>query len=71
VGHYLDAADSAVRSLGVSSGNEVTEEARSIYNAASQEVAVLLRSSAVDFCSSHEPNITNSLEPNFWQILTL
>ena len=32
--------------LGVSSGNQVTEEARSIYNAASQEVAVLLRSSA-------------------------
>jgi hypothetical protein len=46
VGHYLDAADAAVRSLGVSSRNEVTEEARSIYNAASQEVAVLLRSSA-------------------------
>ena len=46
VGHYLDAADAAVRSVGVSSGNEVTEEARSIYNAASQEVAVLLRSSA-------------------------
>ena len=46
VGHYLDAADLAVRSVGVSSGNEVTEEARSIYNAASQEVAVLLRSSA-------------------------
>jgi hypothetical protein len=44
VGHYLDAADGAVRSLGVSSGNEA--EARSIYNAASQEVAVLLRSSA-------------------------
>ena len=44
VGHYLDAADGAVRSLGVSSGNET--EARSIYNAASQEVAVLLRSSA-------------------------
>src|SRR5271165_1294599 len=46
VGHYLDAADLAVRSLGVSSGTEVTEEARSIYNAASQEVTVLLRSSA-------------------------
>jgi hypothetical protein len=46
VGHYLDAADAAVRSVGVSSGNEVTEDARSIYNAASQEVAVLLRSSA-------------------------
>ena len=46
VGHYLDAADAAVRSAGVSSGNEVTEEARSIYNAASQEVVVLLRSSA-------------------------
>ena len=46
VGHYLDAADAAVRSLGVSSRNEVTEEARSIYNAASQEVTVLLRSSA-------------------------
>src|ERR1700731_426469 len=43
VGHYLDAADGAVRSVGVSSGNEA--EARSIYNAASQEVAVLLRSS--------------------------
>jgi hypothetical protein len=43
VGHYLDAADAAVRSVGLSSGNE---EARSIYNAASQEVAVLLRSSA-------------------------
>jgi hypothetical protein len=28
VGHYLDAADLAVRSLGVSSGSEVTEEAR-------------------------------------------
>src|SRR5271166_3099283 len=41
VGHYLDAADAAVS---VSSGNEA--EARSIYNAASQEVAVLLRSSA-------------------------
>ena len=35
-----------VRSAGVSSKNEVTEEARSIYNAASQEVVVLLRSSA-------------------------
>jgi len=46
VGHYLDAADAAVRSMGVSSGNEVTEEARSIYNAASQEVTVLLQSSA-------------------------
>ena len=44
VGHYLDAADAVVRSLGVSSGNEA--EARSIYNAASQEVAVLLRSRA-------------------------
>jgi hypothetical protein len=46
VGHYLDAADAAVRSVGVSSGNEVTEEARIIYNAASQEVTVLLQSSA-------------------------
>src|ERR1700686_345687 len=46
VGHYLDAADAAVRSAGVSSGNEVTEEARSIYNAASQEVTILLQSSA-------------------------
>src|SRR5271166_121275 len=46
VGHYLDAADAAVRSARVSSGNEVTEEARSIYNASSQEVAVLLQSSA-------------------------
>lgn len=45
VGHYLDAADAAVRSVGGSSGNEVNEEARSIYNAASQEVTVLLRSS--------------------------
>jgi hypothetical protein len=45
VGNYLDAADAAERSVGVSSGNEVTEEARSIYNAASQEVVVLLRSS--------------------------
>jgi hypothetical protein len=44
VGHYLDAADAAVRSVGVSPGNEA--EAHSIYNAASQEVAVLLRSSA-------------------------
>src|SRR5271165_5114663 len=46
VGHYLDAAitaDAAVRSAGVSSGNE---EARLIYNAASQEVTVLLQSSA-------------------------
>ena len=46
VGHYLDAADAAVRSVGLSSGNEEAGEARSIYNAASQEVAVLLRSSA-------------------------
>jgi hypothetical protein len=46
VGHYLDAADAAVRSVIVSSGNEVTEEARTIYNAASQEVTVLLQSSA-------------------------
>jgi pimeloyl-ACP methyl ester carboxylesterase len=46
VGHYLDAADAAVRSVGASSGNEATEEARSIYNSASQEVTVLLRSSA-------------------------
>jgi hypothetical protein len=45
VGHYLDAADAVVRSLGVSSRNETSEEARSIYNAASQEVTVLLRSS--------------------------
>src|ERR1700737_636620 len=43
VGHYLDAADAAVRSVGPSSGNGVTEEARSIYDAASQEAAVLLR----------------------------
>jgi hypothetical protein len=46
VGHYLDAADAVVRSLGVSSRNETSEEARSIYNAASQEVTVLLRASA-------------------------
>jgi hypothetical protein len=46
VGHYLDAADAVVRSMGVSSRNETSEEARSIYNAASQEVTVLLRSSA-------------------------
>jgi hypothetical protein len=46
VGHYLDAADAAVRSAVLSSPNEVAEEARSIYNAASQEIAVLLRSSA-------------------------
>jgi hypothetical protein len=39
VGHYLDAADAAVRSVGVSSANEA--EARSIYNAASQKVTVL------------------------------
>src|ERR1700738_1046971 len=43
VGYYLEAADAAVRSVSVSSGNEA--EARLIYNAASQEVAVLLRSS--------------------------
>jgi len=43
VGRYLDAADASVRSVGLSSGSEVTEEARSIYNAASQEVALLLR----------------------------
>jgi hypothetical protein len=46
VGHYLEAADAAVRSMGVSSSNEAAEEARSIYNTASQEVTVLLRSSA-------------------------
>ena len=46
VGHYLDAADAVLRSMGVSSTNETSEEARSIYNAASQEVTVLLRSSA-------------------------
>ena len=46
VGRYLDAADVAVRSMGVSSKNETSEEARSIYNAASQEITVLLRSSA-------------------------
>ena len=44
VGHYLDAADAAVWSVSVSSGNEA--EVRSIYDAASQEVPVLLRSSA-------------------------
>ena len=46
MGHYLDAADAVVRSMGVSSRNETSEKARSIYNAASQEVTVLLRSSA-------------------------
>jgi hypothetical protein len=46
VGYYLDAADAAVRSMGLSSGSEAAEEARSIYNAASQEVTILLRSSA-------------------------
>ena len=46
VGHYLDAADAAVRSAVLSSPNQMAEETRSIYNAASQEVAVLLRSSA-------------------------
>ncbi len=46
VGHYLDAADAAVQSVGLSSGNAGSEEARSIYNTASQEVTVLLRSSA-------------------------
>ena len=57
VGHYLDAADAAVRSVGVSPGSEA--EARSIYNAASQEVAVLLRSSTelwnrTDMIPSHD-----------------
>jgi pimeloyl-ACP methyl ester carboxylesterase len=46
VGHYLDAADAAARSVGRSPDTEITEEARSIYNAACQEVAVLLRASA-------------------------
>ncbi len=45
VGHYLDAADAAVRSVGKTSGNATNEEARLIYNAACQEVAVLLQSS--------------------------
>jgi pimeloyl-ACP methyl ester carboxylesterase len=47
VGHYLDAAEAAVRFQSVSSGNKaVSEESRAIYNAAVQEVTVLLRSSA-------------------------
>ena len=46
VGHYLDAAEAAVRFQGASSGNKVSEESRAIYNAAAQEVTVLLRSSA-------------------------
>lgn len=45
-GYYLDAADAALRSVGLSSGDGVTEEARSICNASSQEVALSLRSSA-------------------------
>jgi hypothetical protein len=59
VGHYLDAADAVVRSIGVSSRNETSAEGRSIYNAASQEVTVLLRASAelwnrTEMFSSHE-----------------
>jgi pimeloyl-ACP methyl ester carboxylesterase len=46
VGHYLDAADAALRAQSISSRNGVSDEARSIYNAAAQEVAVLLRPSA-------------------------
>jgi hypothetical protein len=45
-GHYLDAAEAAVRFQGVSSGKKVSEESRAIYNAAVQEVTVLLGSSA-------------------------
>jgi pimeloyl-ACP methyl ester carboxylesterase len=46
VGHYLDAAEAAVRSQSFSSGGKVAEDGRLIYNAATQEVTVLLRSSA-------------------------
>jgi hypothetical protein len=42
VGHYLDAADAALWAQ----RDGVSDEARSIYNAAAQEVSVLLRSSA-------------------------
>ena len=42
VGHYLDAADAALRVQ----REGVSDEIRSIYNAAAQEVTVLLRSSA-------------------------
>jgi len=45
-GHYLDAADAALRAQSISLRNAVSDEARSIYNAAAQEVAVLLRPSA-------------------------
>jgi pimeloyl-ACP methyl ester carboxylesterase len=41
VGHYLDAADAALRAQ----RDGVSDEARSIYNTAAQEVVVLLRSS--------------------------
>jgi hypothetical protein len=45
-GHYLDAAEAAVRFQSVSSGKRLSDESRAIYNAAAQEVTVLLRSSA-------------------------
>jgi hypothetical protein len=41
VGHYLDAADAALRVMSSASDNE-TAEARLTYNSASQEMAALL-----------------------------
>jgi hypothetical protein len=49
VPRHLDAAEAAMRFQGVSSGNKVSEESRAIYNAAVQEVTVMLRS----YWSSH------------------
>ena len=48
VGHYLEAADGALRVMGSSSPNE-RSEAQSIYDSACEEVTVLLRSTGQDW----------------------
>lgn len=45
VGHYLDAANQALQALGGSSHQEDPKEIRDIYNSASKEVVLLLKSS--------------------------
>jgi pimeloyl-ACP methyl ester carboxylesterase len=45
IGHYLDAANEALQSVAVSPHQEDSREAREIYNSASEEVALLLKSS--------------------------
>jgi hypothetical protein len=64
-------AEAAVLFRGVSSDNKVSEESQAIYNAAVQEVTVLLRSSAVHTIVAEcgKVDTPNSSEPRAEQAM--